>query len=72
MENDWLEEELDLANYQLIFILNNEVPIYHKVQIMVSQGTKLLKCCKGYTGQISSVLNPSLAHTGSSKCEAHS
>lgn len=36
MENDWLEEEIDLANHQLISMLNSSVQI-HKVSIRVYQ-----------------------------------
>lgn len=41
MENVWPEEEMDLANNQLIYMLNSSAHVYSKVQIMVNQGTKI-------------------------------
>lgn len=33
MENDWPEKEPDIANHQLISVLNSSAQVYHKVQI---------------------------------------
>lgn len=38
MENDQPEEELHLANHQLISVLNNSPQIYQKVQIEEDEG----------------------------------
>lgn len=38
MENDWLEEEIDLANHQLISMINNSVQV-HQVPVKgISKG----------------------------------
>lgn len=40
MKNEWSEKELDLANHQLIPILNSSTQVYHKVQIVADEGGK--------------------------------
>lgn len=38
MDNDWPGEELDLANHQLISVLNPSAQIYPKIQVAVDEG----------------------------------
>lgn len=37
-ENDWSGEELNLANHQLISVLNSSALAYHEVQTAADQG----------------------------------
>lgn len=40
MENDWPQEERNLANHQRFCVLDSSAQVYYKVKIAESQGKK--------------------------------